>query len=59
MLAIELFKVINSLGPTFMVDIFSSHPHLNSGNLSANMKTHPLFYNTDNPRTTNYGLDML
>ena len=45
-LAIELYKVINGLGPTFMVDMFSSHPNLDS-------RTQSLFSN--NSRTTKYG----
>ena len=42
-LAIELYKVINGLGPTFMVNSFSSHPNLNSGNPSADTRSQSLF----------------
>ena len=58
-LAIESYKVINGLGPTFMTDIFSTHPNLNSSNLSANTRSQSRFYNTNNLRTANYGSETL
>ena len=49
-LAIELYKVINGLGLTFLTHIFPTHPNLNSSNLSANTRSRSSFYTTDNPR---------
>ena len=59
LLAIEMFKVVKSLAPSFMTDIFVPNINSNSVNISSNTRSHSKFYNPANPKTTNYGLETL
>ena len=42
-----------------MADIFVMNSNRNTGNVSANTRKRPIFYNPINPKTTNYGLQTL
>ena len=54
-LAIEMYKTIKGLGPSFMADIFQFNNNIHSGNVSSNTRLHSVFYNRFNPRTVHYG----
>ena len=58
-LAIEMFKVKSGIAPTFMENIFSINENINSENVSANTRSQSQFYNPDNPRKVNTGLQTL
>ena len=58
-LAIEIFKVKSGTDPTFMENIFSINENLDSENVSANTRSQSEFYNPDNPRKVNTGLQIL
>ena len=57
-LAVEMFKVINVLAPS-MSDISTRNSNLCTDNVSANTRSNLTFYNYNNPRTRNYGLEIL
>lgn len=58
-LAIEMYKTIKGLGPSFMTDIFHFNDNINSENVSANTRLQSVFYNRFNPRTVYYGSETL
>ena len=58
-LAIEIFKTIKDLSPSFMKDIFTKNKSAYSKNVSVNTRTKSMFYNSSNPKTVNYGLETL
>ena len=58
-LAIEMFKVVHGLAPSFMAELFVENRNRNSDNVSANTRSNSRFYNHVNPKTVNYGLESL
>ena len=58
-LATEMYKVLNGLAPTFMREIFPQRNLANVECVAANLRNQVMFYNTANPKSTNYGLDTL
>ena len=58
-LAVEMFMVLNNLAPPFMSNIFTKNTNFGTDNVSSNTRSKPIFYNKDNPRTRNYGLETL
>ena len=58
-LAVEMYKVANDLAPLFMKDIFTKNANLVTDNVSSNTRSRSIFYNYDNPRTRNFGLETL
>ena len=58
-LAIEIFKTIKDLSPSFMKDIFSKNNSAYSENVSVNTRSKSMFYNPSNPKKVNYGLETL
>ena len=47
-LAIEMFKVIKGMSPTFMNDIFSRNENAFADNVSSNTRSKSIFYNPSN-----------
>ena len=58
-LAIEMFKVIKGMSPTFMNDIFSRNENAFADNVSSNTRSKSIFYNPSNPKTVYHGLETL
>ena len=58
-LATEIFKTIHGLSPPFMKQIFCINENLCSENVSGNTRGRPQFYNPNNPRKVNTGLETL
>ena len=58
-LAIELYKVINNMGPIFMRDIFSENKNSSCDNVSSHTRSQAYFYNYSNPKTVNCGINTL
>ena len=58
-LAIEMFKVANSIAPTIMSDIFNTNVNPVTINVSARTRAQSLFYNRDNPKKVYTGLQTL
>ena len=58
-LATEMYKVLNGLAPTFMCEIFPQRNLANVECVVGNLRNQVKFYNTANPKSTNYGLDTL
>ena len=58
-LAVEMFKVVNNVAPPFMTNIFTKNANLLTGNVSSNTRSRSMFYNYNNPKTRNYGLETL
>ena len=58
-LATEMFKVINGFAPNFMKEIFRTNENIDSGNVSAHTRAQSKFYNQNNPKKVNTGLETL
>ena len=58
-LAVEMFKVVSDLAPPFMTNIFTKNANLFTDNVSSNTRSRSMFYNYNNPKTRNYGLETL
>ena len=58
-LAIEMYKVLNGIGPVFMNDIFVRNGSMGTENVSSNTRSKSKFYNQSNPKTVRYGLETL
>ena len=58
-LAIEMFKVIKGMAPTFMNDILSRNENAFAENVSSNTRSKSIFYNPSNPKTVYHGLETL
>ena len=54
-----MYKVLNGLAPTFMREIFPQRNLANIECVAGNLRNQVKFYNTTNPKSTNYGLYML
>ena len=54
-----MFKVVNDLAPPFMTNIFTKNANLLTDNVSSNTRSRSMFYNYNNPKTRNYGLETL
>ena len=59
LLATEMFKVINGLAPHFMKEIFGLNDNLLYNNVSSNTRSESKFYNKENPKKVNMGLEIL
>ena len=58
-LATELYKVVKGIGPPFMEEIFSRNPNATSQDTSVGSRLKSTFYNFDNPKKVNSGLETL
>ena len=58
-LAVEMFKVIKGIAPTFMNEIFSRNGNAFADNVSSNTRSKSIFYNPSNPKTVYHGLETL
>ena len=58
-LAVEMFKVIKGIAPTFMNGIFSRNENAFVDNVSSNTRSKSIFYNPSNPKTVYHGLKTL
>ena len=58
-LAVEMFKVIKGIAPTFMNEIFSRNENAFADNVSSNTRSKSIFYNPSNPKTVYHGLEIL
>ena len=58
-LAIEMYKVLNGIGPVFMNDIFVRNGSMGTENVSSNTRSKSKFYNQSNPKKVRYGLETL
>ena len=57
--AIEMYKVLNGIGPVFMNDIFVRNGSMGTENVSSNTRSKSKFYNQSNPKKVRYGLETL
>ena len=58
-LAVEMFKVIKCIAPTFMNEIFSRNENAFADNVSSNTRSKSIFYNPSYPKTVYHGLETL
>ena len=58
-LVTEMYKVHNNYAPSFMRNLFEIHPNLQTDTVSSNTRSTSYFYNSENPRTSKYGLNSL
>ena len=54
-----MYKINNNLAPTFMREIFPQKNLMNMQCVASNIRNHVGFYNSSNPKSSNWGLETL